>query len=387
MSELPDGWISLSLGQAGRWMSGGTPSTSNPDYWGGDIPWIGSGSLTDFRLMDSDRRVTSAGVANGTRLVEPGTILMVVRGMSLKTDFRIGWATRPMAFGQDCKALVAGPGIDPTFLAYAILAKTPAVLGIVDEAGHGTGRLNTDQLFALTVSLPQPSEQKAIAEVLGSLDDKIAVNTATVDLLVQHQIAEYEISLLRGLESQPLDEVAEFHNRKRVPLSAIERDERPGPIPYYGATGVFGSVDQSLFNDNLVLVGEDGSVITPCGLPVIQYIWGPSWVNNHAHVLTGRSVSTELLRFALSRTNVASLVTGAVQPKISMGKLKGLVLELPTSDELLRLEQLVASEMALVRATSDQTKTLAAMRDALLPLLMAGKIRIKDAEQMVGDVV
>src|SRR5690606_6714467 len=108
------------------------------------------------------------GAKNGTRMIGPGTILMVVRGMSLKTEFRVGMAMRPMAFGQDCKALVPRPGLDPTFLLYAIESRASELLGLVDEAGHGTGRLNTDQLHAVTIPEPPLTEQRAIAEVLGA---------------------------------------------------------------------------------------------------------------------------------------------------------------------------------------------------------------------------
>lgn len=206
----------------------------------------------------------------------------------------------PALLVQRVARLRAKPGTDQGYLGCVIGSRGFTEFVLAVQTGTSIPHISGKQIAGYRLRLHSLSEQRAIAEVLGALDDKISANVKTVDLLVQHQIAEYEISLRRGFESQPLDKVADFHNRKRVPLSAKERDERPGSIPYYGATGVFGSVDQSLFNDNLVLVGEDGSVITPGGLPVIQYIWGPSWVNNHAHVLTGRSVSTELLRFALS---------------------------------------------------------------------------------------
>jgi len=377
--------------------------------WGQDEPTNGSqpvlvirgADFPDVDLQRADnlplRYEPKKKVAS--RILEPGDIVLEISGGTKDrptgrtvylTERLLSHAAHAVIPASFCRLVrVDRDQADPRFV-YYFLQDLYNAGGTWEFQNQSTGLSNFQfELFRRKMLFPAVPllTQRAISGVLGALDEKIAANAATVDLLVQHQVAEYEISLLHGLESQPLDEVAEFHNRKRVPLSAIERDERPGSIPYYGATGVFGSVDQSLFNDNLVLVGEDGSVITPCGLPVIQYIWGPSWVNNHAHVLTGRSVSTELLRFALARTNVASLVTGAVQPKISMGKLKGLVLELPTSHELLRIERLVSSEMAMVRGTSDETKTLAAMRDSLLPQLMSGRIRVKDVEHMVGDVV
>ena len=99
--SIPVVWSVLPFGECGEWYSGGTPRTSVSEYWGGDIPWITSSSLQSFYVKDSERRVTPIGLANGTRLMPTGTILFVVRGMSLKKEFRIGVAQRPVAFGQD----------------------------------------------------------------------------------------------------------------------------------------------------------------------------------------------------------------------------------------------------------------------------------------------
>jgi type I restriction enzyme, S subunit len=169
-------WRTRPLRDCAKWLSGGTPSTSNPDYWGGDIPWISAASLSEFRIGDSDRRITALGAANGTRLVPPGAILFIVRGMSLKSEFRIGIATREVAFGQDCKALLSAGDIDPLFLAYAIKGRTAEILNFVDEAGHGTGRLQTELLEALPIEVPDRGEQRRIASVLGALDNKIEHN-------------------------------------------------------------------------------------------------------------------------------------------------------------------------------------------------------------------
>lgn len=173
MPELPEGWLELSLGDTGTWLSGGTPATNEPRFWGGDIPWISAASLKDFRLRDSDRRVTRAGSQAGTRLVPQGSVLFVVRGMSLKTEFRVGVAQRELTFGQDCKAIIPKNGIDGTFLALAIRARTRAILGMVDEAGHGTGRLPTDLISRLSIAVPPLSEQRRIVAILGAIDDEL----------------------------------------------------------------------------------------------------------------------------------------------------------------------------------------------------------------------
>lgn len=161
-SEWPDGWTQMPLADAGKWLSGGTPSTANSDYWDGGIPWISAASLKEFRITRSDRRVTPLGASNGSRLVDEGTVLFVVRGMSLKSEFRIGVTERKVAFGQDCKAIIPADGIDPYFLAHAIQVRTPEILAMVEETSHGTGRLDTERLQELEIGVPPMSEQRRI---------------------------------------------------------------------------------------------------------------------------------------------------------------------------------------------------------------------------------
>ncbi|GAA1922894.1 restriction endonuclease subunit S [Streptantibioticus ferralitis] len=173
-SSWPTDWRRVALSDVGKWLSGGTPSTSNDAYWDGDIPWISAASLKTFRLAESDRRVTALGAENGSRLVGAGTVLFVVRGMSLKSEFRIGVTQRTVAFGQDCKAVLPAEDIDPYFLAYAIQTKTPEILAMVEETSHGTGRLDTIRLQELEIGVPPLPEQRRIVAACEAIERRIA---------------------------------------------------------------------------------------------------------------------------------------------------------------------------------------------------------------------
>jgi type I restriction enzyme S subunit len=156
----------VSMGDSARWLSGGTPDTTEETYWGGEIPWISALSLKSPWVDDSDRRVTHLGAASGTRLVPKDTILFVVRGSSLDTEFRVGLTQREVAFGQDCKALIANTDIDPTVLFLAIKARSAEILQLVDHTGHGAGRLSTDLISKVVLALPDARlSSKAAAEL------------------------------------------------------------------------------------------------------------------------------------------------------------------------------------------------------------------------------
>ena len=125
-----------------------------------------------------------------------------------------------------------------------------------------------------------------------------------------------------GWREVPLGEVVRNFDSRRVPLSRRVRAERPGPYPYYGATGVMDNLDDYLFEGLHLLVGEDGSVETPTGTPFLQLVEGQFWVNNHAHVLRGADDDeTRYLYYALSTVPVRPFMSGSVQAKLSQTNL------------------------------------------------------------------
>jgi type I restriction enzyme, S subunit len=169
-----DTWVALD--QAADFTSGGTPSKSNPAYWGGSIPWVSAKDMKSFLIEDTEDHITEVGLENGTRLAPAGATLVLARGMTLLNDVPICVSNRNVAFNQDIKALVPRDGVDAKYLTYAVLSVKPQLLSAVDLAGHGTGRLPTDIFKSVRFRLPADTEQRAIAHILGTLDDKIEVN-------------------------------------------------------------------------------------------------------------------------------------------------------------------------------------------------------------------
>ena len=189
-----------------------------------------------------------------------------------------------------------------------------------------------------------------------------------------------------GWITEPLGTHMSNFDSKRVPVSGGERAKRQGPFPYHGATGVMDHVDAYLFDGIYLLVGEDGSVVKKNGLAFTQYVWGKIWVNNHAHVLQGKgSVSTEQLLLYFQHEIVTPYITGAVQLKLSQGRMNAMPFIYAGASVCDAFATAVAPFFAKYRANADESKMLAAMRDLLLPKLMSGEIRVKDAEKLVGE--
>lgn len=172
---------------------------------------------------------------------------------------------------------------------------------------------------------------------------------------------------------------------KRIPLSKQERcQKQPGNIPYYGATSVMDYINEYIFDDILLLVGEDGSVIKDDNTPFIQYIWGKTWVNNHAHVLKGKdNISTEQLMLFMSQCNISAFVTGAVQMKINQ-KNMGSIQFLKAPDSInAAFNELIVPFFQKLRATKEQLSDLINLRDTLLPKLISGELSLEDLPDLV----
>lgn len=191
--------------------------------------------------------------------------------------------------------------------------------------------------------------------------------------LLELAIARFESALEGESKTVRFGDIVTLEDSKRVPLNSRDREARKGPYPYYGATSVMDYVDGYLFDGIRVLLGEDGTVIDSEGRPILQYVWGKYWVNNHAHILApSGEYSLEAIYIALRRTAINHIVTGAVQMKISQRNLKSLELEMPSPKGLGYLQDLFAA----YRINQDESAKLAGLRDALLPKLMSGEIDV-----------
>lgn len=180
-------WEEKTLEQLVNFQSGGTPSKANPAFWNGSVPWVSAKDMKQFWLDDAEDHLSTAAVDDGAKVVPLGTLLMLVRGMTLLKDVPICILRREMTFNQDVKALRPIDGVNGLFLAWLLTGSKNRLLDMVTVAGHGTGKLDTDELKAMPLVLPSPPEQHRIASCLSSLDDLIAAQRNRIDALKTHK--------------------------------------------------------------------------------------------------------------------------------------------------------------------------------------------------------
>lgn len=244
--------------------------------------------------------------------------------------------------------------------------------------------INRNTVHKEIVSLPDIETQRRIASTLSMFDEKIKINTEINDNLLAQaqtlykQFFPYSVQddLPDGWRIGTVGEIIEIHDSKRIPLSGADRAKMEKKIyPYYGAASLMDFVDNYIFDGKYLLLGEDGTVVDDAGYPILQYVWGQFWVNNHAHILTGRlGYDVESLYMLFKQTPVKYIVTGAVQPKISQANLRSIQVVIPPEHTLREYNDLVEPLFSLFRANEEECKTLTALRDSLLPKLMSGEI-------------
>jgi type I restriction enzyme S subunit len=428
-------WTETTLGTIVEFQSGGTPSKDRAEFWGGSIPWVSAKDMKQFRLDDTEDHVTKEGAANGTKVIPVGTVLLLVRGMTLLSDVPICIANRSMAFNQDVKAL-RPTSVRADFLPYLLLGNTERLLSLVDLAGHGTGRLNSDELKALEILLPPEHEQRAIAHILGTLDDKIELNrrmNETLEAIAQALFKSWFVDFdpVRakaegrdpGLPRSVADlfpdhfedsELGEIPKAWKVQPFAATVEIIGGGTPktsvseyWNGDIPWFSVVDAPSDSDIWVVdtekkitqegVANSSTRLLPVGTTIISargtvgriaLVGVPMAMNQSCYGLRGLTGTNWYFTYFAARALIASLrqhAHGSVFDTITRDTLAGVSVVLPPIGLIEAFETRVGPMLERIRAALLGSRTLAALRDTLLPKLISGELRVKDAERVLTD--
>ena len=181
----------------------------------------------------------------------------------------------------------------------------------------------------------------------------------------------------KGWTYSPLRELIELEDSKRIPLSNAQRVQKKGTYPYYGATGIVDYIDDFIFDYDILLLAEDGSTSESNGFPVVQYVWGEVWVNNHAHIILPKDRSLLIYTYFLLKSIPVKLIeTGSIQKKITQDNLmRYKAIKVPKDLKGLYTEHMVPM-WEQKKLVAEETENLIKLRDSLLPLLMNGQVSV-----------
>lgn len=402
--------------------SGGTPSKDRAEYWDGDLPWVSAKDMKERRLRDAEDHITQSGLARASRVAPVNATLVLVRGMTLLNDVPICSLAREMAFNQDVKAIVPTKEIEPDYLTYALLAAKPELLSMVELAGHGTGRLPTDRLKALQIPLPSKREQRSVADILRALDEKVELNRrmnetleAIARSIFKSWFVDFDPVRAKTEDHQPYgtksDVAALFPNKFQ--------DSPVGRIPYGWRLGSLGEVSENrrdTVNEDEIINGTpyialehmpkrcialaewtsaDGVESGKFRFNAGDFLFGKLRPYFHkvgvapidgvcsTDILVIEPKSAEWSGFVLGHVSSVELVAystarsdGTKMPRTNWNDLAAYPVVLPNSQVAAAFGQIVTPMLAKIRANIMESRSLAAIRDALLPKLVSGEIQL-----------
>jgi len=277
--------------------------------------------------------------------------------------------------------------IDDSFLLFFL--KTNSFNESVKNSVEGGIRnyLFYENFARINIYLPEKPEQQKIVDCLSSIGELITAHAQKLDTLKTHKKglmqqlfpAEGEtVPKLRlpefrdagAWEEKSLGQVVKFLDGQRKPIKEFDRASMQGQYPYYGASGIIDYINDFIFDETLILLGEDGENIVSRNLPLVFKISGKCWVNNHAHVLKPKKPNhLEFLVQYLESLSYIKYNSGGAQPKLNQAVCKTIPLILPSPPEQQKIADCLSSIDELIAAQSQKLDTLKTHKNGLMQQL------------------
>ncbi|MDH0448437.1 restriction endonuclease subunit S [Shewanella sp. GD04112] len=298
-------------------------------------------------------------------------------------------------------------GIHPKFSEH--LLKSHAFIEEYYRVGRGIvadlWTTRYDEMRTITISVPSLEEQTRIANFLdkktAQIDDAIAIKEQQISLLKERKQIIIQQAVTQGLDPNvPMKDSGvdwigkipahwglmslryafEFLNSRRVPISAVERESRQGEYPYYGASGVIDYVDDYIFDEDLILIAEDGANLLSKSTPLAFVATGKYWVNNHAHIIKPKFHGFKYWAELLSGLDYTVFISGAAQPKLTRDRLASVLVPVPPKDEIQEIISFIEGIEPDLNRTIDiqksQIEKLKEYKTTLINSAVTGKIKI-----------
>lgn len=266
-------------------------------------------------------------------------------------------------------------GNNPRFIYY--------LLTQIDFSGFNSGAaqpmLNRNYIKQIPIQMPDLSEQESIVRLLGALDDKISVNERITVTSFELAATEYAKCATDAIRQTRLGEIVALKYGKSLPYSS----RTPGDVPVFGSGGISGSHTRALVSGPGVIIGRKGTVGT--------VYWSDQDffpIDTTFYVeRVDRSLDFEFIFFMLRSLGLGEMNSDSAIPGLSRGNVESLSVSLPTPERIASFSEkarvLLAQQDLMARAN----RALAELRGTLLPRLMSGELRVKDAERLVEEAV
>ncbi len=370
-------------------IGGGTPKTSVSEYWGGDIPWL---SVVDFNtglkfVSSTEKTITQEGLNNSsTKLLNKGDIIISARG----TVGVLAILDKPMTFNQSCYGIRSKKGISDTDYLYYLLTDTVRELTQISHGGvfDTITRATFDEI---EVPVPPLPEQKAIASVLSSLDDKIDLlhrQNKTLEAMAETLFRQWFIED-ETLAEVVVSELIEFNPKRSLSkgTDAIYLEMAGLSTQSFNATGYY----RREFSSGTKFVQQDTLLarITPClengkaGYVTFLNDNEVGWGSTEYIVMRPKAGIHPLMAYVLCRNQdfkdyAESCMEGSSgRQRVNVDHLKEFTIGKPDDEVVKQFNDYLQSIESKLMYNSKQIQTLENLRDTLLPKLMSGEVRVQ----------
>ena len=337
-------WEQRKLGEIVEWSKGSGLSKDALNIQGIGVPVIHYADLYKFNSVQKE--VIHWTMNNiGTKIPE-NNLLFPMSDVTPDGLARTSTVLQSnVKAGGDVLIAKLNKDILSTFMSYQINRNKNQILPLV--TGTTVRHINSKSLSTLKVTVPGKNEQKYVGSILMRFDSLIALHQRKLEHLQEQKKGLLQKMFPKNGETVPevrfpgftdaweqrkLGEVVNFLDTLRKPLEGAKRVK--GPYPYYGASGIVDYVDGYLFDEELILLSEDGANITERNYPVCFLASGKYWVNNHAHVLKIKEDNdNNFICNSLERKDYTKYNTGMAMPKLNKETCKGIPIMCPNYDE------------------------------------------------------
>ncbi len=386
-------WKETNLYEIIDLIGGGTPKTTVPEYWNGEIPWL---SVADFNndrkyVFETEKTITELGLNNSsTKLLNKGDIIISARG----TVGVVAVLGKEMTFNQSCYGIRAKADLATSDYVYYLLKDT--VSGFLQIAHGGVfDTITRDTFKEIEISLPPLPEQKTIASILSSLDDKIDLlhrQNATLEKMAETLFRQWFVEEAKEDWAEgTLDDILTV--KGGTTPSTSEPTYWNGSINWTSPRDITSLNGIYLFDTERKITEEGLSKISSGLLPkgtllmssrapvgVLAFCEVPVAINQgYIAILDNKGYTKEFIYLWLKANIdvVHSFSNGSTFMEISKSAFKTIELQIPSKRVLIDFQLIVKPLFDKIKSNQIQIRTLTALRDTLLPKLMSGEVTVK----------